>query len=113
MSPNETDRPRKRSAHAQHLCQIRRVICVKYQTDRPVMKYGSDALQYKSPQRAQTSAKLRHKSHIARIPDSESQHGDPDHPKNLINCSLYHYRAIMKTASNSAHNWWSNGRISD
>ena len=26
---------------------------------------------------------------IAQIPDLESQHGDPDHPKNLINCSLY------------------------
>ena len=30
-------------------------------------------------------------------PDSRfSQHGDPDHPQNLIDRSLYHCRAIMK-----------------
>ena len=44
----------------------------------------------------QTSlAKAAHYPHIAQIPDLESQHSDPDHPKNVINCSLYR-RAILK-----------------
>ena len=37
-----------------------------------------------------------HYHHIARIPDLESQHDAPDHPQNLINCSLYYCRAILK-----------------
>ena len=44
------------------------------------------------------------------IPDLKSQHGDPN---NLINCSLYHCRAILKISSKSAHNLLSNYRISD
>ena len=40
---------------------------------------------YKSTQRAHTSlARAAHYPHIAQIPNLESQHGDPDHPKNLI-----------------------------
>ena len=35
-------------------------------------------------------------THIARIPDSESQYGDADHP-------LYHCRAILKISSKSTH----------
>ena len=40
-----------------------------------------------------------HYIHITQIPNLESQHGEPDHPKNLINCSLYHCRAILKISS--------------
>ena len=42
-----------------------------------------------------------------------SQHGDPDQLKNLINCFLFHCRAILKILSKSAHNFLNNGRISD
>ena len=37
--------------------------------------------------------------------DLEIQHGDPDHPKKLINCFLYHCRAIVKMSSKSTHNF--------
>ena len=61
------------------------------------------------------SDKAPHYPHIAQICDSESQHGDPDHFKYLINCSLYmyHCRAILKIKS--THNMLSrvNGWISD
>ena len=43
-----------------------------------------------SIQRAQTSAKAAHYHYIAQISNLKSQHGDPDHPSNSINCSLYH-----------------------
>ena len=44
----------------------------------------------KLTQRAQTSlVKAAHYLHIARIPDLESQHGDQDHPKYLINCFFF------------------------
>ena len=43
-------------------------------------------------QKVQTSAKAAHYPHIAWNPDLENQHGDPDHPNNLIKFSLYHYR---------------------
>ena len=42
--------------------------------------------------------------YIARIPDLESKHGNPDHPKFLINCFLYYCRAILKISSKSTHN---------
>ena len=48
----------------------------------------------KSTQRK--SAKAAHYPHIAQIPDLESWHGDPYRHKNLINCSSYHWRAILK-----------------
>ena len=39
--------------------------------------------------------------HIAQIPDLESQHGDPDHSKNLIiYCFLHHCRVILKFHQN-------------
>ena len=41
----------------------------------------------------QISAKEAHYPHIAQTPDVESQHGDPDHPINLIKFSLYHWRS--------------------
>ena len=45
----------------------------------------------KSTWRAQTSlAKAAHYPHIGQIPDLESQHGSPDHDRNLITCSFYH-----------------------
>ena len=52
---------------------------------------------------AQISNKTAYYPHIALIQDLENQHGDPVHPQNLINCSLYHCRAIMKFSSKS---WW-------
>ena len=58
-------------------------------------------------------AKAAYYLHNAWIPDLESQHGDPGHPQNLINCSLYHCRAFLKISSKSAHNMLSNGQISD
>ena len=67
----------------------------------------------KSTQRGQISNKAAHYCHIVRILDLENQHGDLDHLKNLINCSLYHCRAILEILSTSAHNVLSNGRISD
>ena len=39
---------------------------------------------------------VAHYTITALIRDLESQHGDPDHLKNLINCSLYHCRATLK-----------------
>ena len=61
----------------------------------------------KSTQRSQTSlAMAAHYSPIAQIPDLESHHGDPDHPKNLINFSLYHCRAILKSLSQSDCNFF-------
>ena len=51
--------------------------------------------------------------HTAWIHDLASQHGDPDHPKNLINCSLYDCRAILKISSKSAYSLLSNGQIYD
>ena len=65
-----------------------------------------------STQTAQTSAKEAYYL-IARTPDLESQHGNPDHPKNFINCSQYHCRAILKISSKSAHNLLRNGWISN
>ena len=53
----------------------------------------------KSNQKVQTLAKVAHYHHIARIPDLESEHIDPDHLKNLINCLLYHRRAILNISS--------------
>ena len=53
-------------------------------------------------------AKAVHYPHIAWIPDLESRHSDPDHSKNLINCSLYHCRAILKISSNAIYNLLSN-----
>ena len=50
--------------------------------------------------------------HIARTPDLGSQHGDLDHPQNVINCSLYHCREILKI-SKSAHDLLGNCVISD
>ena len=43
-------------------------------------------------------------------PDSrfESQHGDPDCPRNSINYSLYHYRDIRNISSEYAQNLLSN-----
>ena len=51
--------------------------------------------------------------HIARIPNMETQHGDPDHTKNSINCSLYLCWAILKFSSKCTYNFFSNGQISD
>ena len=61
----------------------------------------------KSTQKVQTSYHL-----IAWGPNLESQHGDLDHPQNLINCSLYHCKAVLKF-SKSAHNLLSNDLISN
>ena len=69
----------------------------------------------KSAQIVQTSlAKEAHYPHIAWIPDLKSQHGDHDHPKSsqVINRSLYHWRAILKILAKSTH-LLSNGQISD
>ena len=33
---------------------------------------------------------------------------DPDHPHNLINCSMYHCQAILKISSESVKNFVSN-----
>ena len=51
--------------------------------------------------------------HIAQIHVLESQHGDPNHPQNVINCPLYHCRAILKFSFKSVHNLLRNGKISD
>ena len=67
----------------------------------------------KSTQRAQIFVKAAHYPDIAWINDLESQHGDPDHPKNLIKYSLYHCRRVLKILRKSTHNLLSNGRISD
>ena len=45
--------------------------------------------------------------------DLESLHSDSNHINNLINCSFYHCRAILKISSKSTRNLLSNGRISD
>ena len=50
---------------------------------------------FKNTQRAQISNKAAYYQHIAQIRDLESQHGDPDHPQNLINC-----RPTLKKSSN-------------
>ena len=50
---------------------------------------------HKSTQRTADFRKEAHYLHIAQVSDLESQHGDPDHPKNLTNCSLYHHRANL------------------
>ena len=51
-----------------------------------------DTLKYcivnKSTKRMQTSAKVAHYPHIARIPNLASQHCDPDHPQNLFKLFL-------------------------
>ena len=48
-------------------------------------------MQVKNNKRAETSlAKAAHFPNIARILNLESQHCHPNHPKDLINCSLYH-----------------------
>ena len=44
---------------------------------------------------AQISDKTAHYPYFARICNLES-HGDLDHNKNLINCFLYHCRAILR-----------------
>ena len=68
----------------------------------------------KSTQRAlTTSAKAAHYSYIAWTPDLESQHGDPDHPENLISYSLYHCSVTLKCSSKCAHNLLSKCWISD
>ena len=67
----------------------------------------------KSIQRVQTSTKVAHYAHIARIPDSESHHGDSDQPQILINRSLPHCKAILKISLKYAHNFLSKGQISD
>ena len=62
---------------------------------------------------AQTSlVKEAHYPHIAQSLNLESQHGDPDQPKIIINCPLYNCRAILNISSKSAHNLLSNGQIS-
>ena len=43
---------------------------------------------------------------MALLPNLESQHGDLDHPKKLINCSLYHCRAKLKISSNTLIVCW-------
>ena len=43
----------------------------------------------------------------------ECQHGDPDHPKYLINCSLCHCSAILKISQSSTHNLLNNDLVSD
>ena len=42
--------------------------------------------------------------HVAQILDLVSQHDDSDHPQNLIYCSLYHCRTVLKISSESTHN---------
>ena len=73
----------------------------------------TESMSNKNTQRAQITDTAAHYPHIARIHDLDSQHCDPDHPKNLINCSLYHCRAILKILSKSSHNLLSNGWIAD
>ena len=50
--------------------------------------------------------------HITQIPRLKSQYGDSDHLQNLINCSLYHCKAILNISSKSALSLLSNGPIS-
>ena len=45
--------------------------------------------------------------------DLESQHGDPDHPQNLLNCPLYHCTAILRISLKSTQHLLGNGRISN
>ena len=62
--------------------------------------------------KAQTPlTKAAHYPHIAKIPDLERQYGDPDHLQFLINCSLYHCKAILKFSSKSTHNVLSMARF--
>ena len=58
-------------------------------------------------------AKAAHYPHVTRIPDLENQHDEPDQPKHLTNCSLYHCRAILEVSSKSAHSLLNNGQISN
>ena len=68
----------------------------------------------KSTQTAHTSlAKAADYPLIAQVPDLGSQHGDPNHPKNLLNCSWYHCTVILKLSYKFAHNLLINGQISD
>ena len=68
----------------------------------------------KSTQRAQTSlGKAAHYANIAQISNLESQHGDPDHPINLINCSLHLAELSWKLHQNQLMIGWVNGQISD
>ena len=46
-------------------------------------------------------------------PDLECQHSDPEHPKKLINCSMYNYRTILEISSKSTNIFWSNDWIFD
>ena len=62
---------------------------------------------------AQISDKAAHYPVFARICDLDNQHGDPDHPQNSINCSLYHCRAILEIAEKSTYNLLNNGWVSD
>ena len=78
-----------------------------------IMKWGLCKYYNKSTQRLHTSAKTASYSHIAKIRDSESQHGDPNHPHSLISCSLYHSRAVLKLSSYFAYNLLSNSDISN
>ena len=49
-----------------------------------------------------TKYKAAYYPHIARIPDLESQHGDPDHPPKFNQLFLISYgRAILKLSSKS------------
>ena len=57
--------------------------------------YPEDLEPWMSTQRMQISAKAGHYPHIAWIHDLENLYGDPDHPKNLISCSLHHWRAVI------------------
>ena len=62
-----------------------------------------------STQREQTSlTKAAQYSHIARVSDLESQHGDQDHPSNLIKSFLYHCIAILKISLKFVHDLLSN-----
>ena len=61
----------------------------------------------------QISDKAAHYPILSRFFDLESEHGDPDHLKSLINCYLYHCRGILKMSSKSAYNILSNSLISD
>ena len=59
------------------------------------------------------STKAAYYPYHAWIRDLESQHDDPDHSQNLIDCFLYHCRAILKIASKSSHDFRLDNRHCD
>ena len=99
-------------AHVQvikHMCSFDSVHVVK-----GILKEEWDkVLKQEHSETVDLLVQAAHYLHIARILDLKNQHGDQDHPKYLINCSLHHCRAILKFSLQSVHNLLSNSRILD